>query len=226
MGIQWYTESTTMMKSIVFAALLAAVYAEAEADAGLYYGGYGYGGYGYGSYGLRSYAAPAYGYRSYSTYAAPAYGIRSYGYGLHGLHKRSADAEADAEADAGLYYGGYGYAAPAYGYSRSYGYGYAAPAYGVRSYAAYAAPAYGYRSHGYGLHGLHKRSADAEADASYLYGGYGYAASPVAYSGYAAAAPIAHVGYSAAPLVSSAYSYGGLRSAYGYGLRSAYGYGW
>merc|ERR550519_2194673 len=67
---------------------------EAEADAGLLYGGYGYGGLGYAGHG----------------YA---------GLGYYG--KRSADAE--PEADAGLYYGGYGYGAGlgyaglGYGYS-------------------------------------------------------------------------------------------------------------
>merc|ERR1712002_669454 len=57
---------------------------EAEADAGLLYGGYGYG-LGYAGLG---YAGIGYGY--------PAYGY----YG-----KRSADAEPEAKADAGLLYG-------------------------------------------------------------------------------------------------------------------------
>merc|ERR1711920_600940 len=58
---------------------------EADADAGLYYGGYagynGLAGYGYGlGYAARAYAAPAYSYAA-RTYAAPAYGYRS-AYGL------------------------------------------------------------------------------------------------------------------------------------------------
>merc|ERR1711915_641734 len=60
---------------------------EAEADAGLLYGGYGYG----LRYAGLGYAGIGYGY--------PAYGY----YG-----KRSADAEPEAKADAGLLYGGYG----------------------------------------------------------------------------------------------------------------------
>merc|ERR1712198_798215 len=106
MGIQWFAATTKMMKSILFAALVAAAYADAEpkADADAYYGYYGY---------ARPYA---YGYaRPYA-----------YGYGLGGfryLGKRSADADADADA----YYGYYGYARPyAYGYSGylgAYGYG-------------------------------------------------------------------------------------------------------
>merc|ERR1712198_799018 len=84
MGIQWFAATTKMMKSILFAALVAAAYADAEpkADADAYYGYYGY---------ARPYA---YGYaRPYA-----------YGYGLGGfryLGKRSADADADADA----YYG-------------------------------------------------------------------------------------------------------------------------
>merc|ERR1719391_950413 len=164
-----------MMKSIVFAALVAAVYADADAS-GIY------GGYGLGAYGVRSIAAvPTIGYSTLG------YGS-SLGYGR--IWKRSADAEADAEADASVLYGGYGYAAaPAYGYSAAI-----APAYTTTTIAA---PALGLRSaYGYGLNSVYglglrsslgygriwKRSADAdadaEADASILYGGYGYAAAP------------------------------------------------
>merc|ERR1712038_685185 len=170
---------------VALAALVAVAYAEVEADAGLLYGGYGYSGYspyayglGYGSYG---YAAPY----AYSAYASPYYGgyygARTYGYGLgYGRYwKRAADAEPKAEADASLLYGGYGY-----GYAAPYAYGsygYAAP----YAYSAYSSPYYygGLRTYGYGLGygrygGYWKRSADAEpeaeADASLLYGGYGY----------------------------------------------------
>merc|ERR1719464_1123826 len=98
------------MKSIFFACLVAAVYAEAEpeADADAFYGYNGlvsgYTGYALPAY--RSYAAPA-----YRTYAAPAYttGYANYGYaGLNAGHyigKREAEAEPEADA----YYGTYGY---------------------------------------------------------------------------------------------------------------------
>merc|ERR1719305_2092817 len=154
------------MKSIFFAALVAAVAPEpeAEAEADAYYGSYGYGlnrlSYG-GAYGLglRAYAAPA--YSGYSAYAAPAYtGYSGYGnlygagYGARYLGKRSADAEPEADA----YYGnlGYGYAGlNNYAAVRSYA---AAPAADGYS-AGYAAPAYtagyatGYSGYGsrYGL---------------------------------------------------------------------------
>merc|ERR1711915_568969 len=85
---------------------------EAEADAGLLYGGYGYGlgyaGLGYAGYG---YGYPAYGY-----------------YG-----KRSANAEPEAKADAGLLYGGYGYGL-GLGYA---GYGYGFSAYGFSTLGYY-----------------------------------------------------------------------------------------
>merc|ERR1712002_536584 len=111
MGIQWFAVSTKMMKSIVFAALVAAAYADAEpkADADAYYGGY---------YGLGAYGYSGLGYRSYGYVARPyasTYGAYSYGaYPYHAIGKRSADAEPEADADA--YYGGY-YGLGAYGYS-------------------------------------------------------------------------------------------------------------
>merc|ERR1712142_1068215 len=66
------------MKFLLVVALIACAYAEPEAEADAYYGGY----YGLGSYGY----AP---YRSYGAYR---------------LHKR--DAEAEPEADADAYYAG------------------------------------------------------------------------------------------------------------------------
>merc|ERR1711929_52352 len=120
MGIQWFAVSSKMMKSIVFAALVAAAFADAEpkADADAYYGGYyGLGAYGYSGLGYRSYGAYPYSYGAYS-YAAHPYSYGAY----HAIGKRSADAEPAADADA--YYGGY-YGLGAYGYSglgyRSYG---------------------------------------------------------------------------------------------------------
>merc|ERR1711915_1139045 len=104
MGTQWFAATTKMMKSILFAALVAAAYADAEpkADADAYYGYYGLGYAGYAGY----------------PYSYGRLGYRTFG-------KRSADAEPAADA----YYGYYGYAAP-YGYARSY----APYAYGYRSY--------------------------------------------------------------------------------------------
>merc|ERR1712127_949308 len=212
MGIQWSVYTTTtiiMMKSIFFAALVAAVAAEAapEADADAYYGAYGYSGltnYGYGlnrlSYGgayglgLRSYAAaPAYtGYSAYTGYG----NLYGAGYGARYLGKRSADAEPEAEAEADAYYGnlGYGYAGLNNYAVRSYA---AAPVAAVRSYAAapiaaaplatrsYAAVAPAYTGYtGLGARYLHKRSADAEPEADAYYGNaYGYNTLGYGYSG-------------------------------------------
>merc|ERR1712107_552796 len=108
MGIIRWIKTYNMMKSILFAALVAAVYADAEpkADADAYYYGgyYGLGAYGYHAIGKRSADAEptadadAYYYGGY--YGLGAYGYRSYGaspyyrsYGYHAIGKRSADAE-------------------------------------------------------------------------------------------------------------------------------------
>merc|ERR1712168_218865 len=183
MGIQLSVSTIKMMKSIFFACLVAAVYAEAEpkADADAFYN-YGYNGYNGLVSGYTGYALPA--YRSYAalayrTYASPAYttGYANYGYaGLNAGHyigKREAEAEPEADAEAfygynGLFNGYNGYALPAY---RSY----AAPA-----YRTYAAPAYttGYANYGYaGLNAGHyigKRESYAEPEADAYYGAYGY----------------------------------------------------
>merc|ERR1711935_736264 len=140
MGILHLTlvEEGSKMKFIAAACLIAATFAEpeanAEADAALLYGAYGYGGH----------ASPyALGYRGYAGYAgyAGAYGAYPYAraYGGHYIGKRSAEADADA------FYGAYGYSA--YGaspcaYSGYRGYsGYRAHAGYPYSYGAY--PAYG-----------------------------------------------------------------------------------
>merc|ERR1712168_879890 len=165
MGIQLSVSSINMMKSIFFACLVAAVYAEAEpkADADAYYG-LGYSGVvpGYTGYALPGYT----GYAGYGAYATPAYNTyRGYGYaGLRGHYIGKREAEAEPEADADAFYGynyglGYGYAAPI---ARTYA---AAPVATVaRTYAAapittvarsYAvAPiARSYGTYGYGLSG-------------------------------------------------------------------------
>merc|ERR1712033_31066 len=86
------------MKFIAAACLIAAAFAEPEADPAVLYGSYGY------------------GVGAYAGYAAYNYGAYPYTYGARYLGKRSADAE--PEADAALLYGNYGYT----GYA-----GYAAP---------------------------------------------------------------------------------------------------
>merc|ERR1719312_2059550 len=140
-----------MIKSIVFACLAVAAFAEPEAkpeaDAALLYAGaYGYP-YAYGAY--------PYGFRSY------AYGAYPYTYGAHYIGKREAEAEAKPEADAALLYAG------AYGYPYTYG----AYPYGYRSYA------YGAYPYAYGAYYIGKREAEAkpeaDADAALLYGAYG-----------------------------------------------------
>merc|ERR1712021_106229 len=176
MGILHLTlvEEGSKMKLITAACLIAATFAEpeanAEADAALLYGAYGYGGH----------ASPyALGYRGY----AGAYGAYPYAtaYGAHYIGKRSADAEPEAKADAALIYGAYGYAGHA---ASPYTYGHAA--YAGYPYAAGYAGAYGAYPYAgaYGGHYIGKRSAEAEpeADADAFYAAYG--ASPYAYSGY------------------------------------------
>merc|ERR1711884_683593 len=103
MGIQLSVSSINMMKSIFFACLVAAVYAEAEpkADADAYYG-LGYSG-----------VVPGYtGYAGYGAYATPTYSAYAgYGYtGLRGHYIGKREAEAEPEADADAFYGyNYGY---------------------------------------------------------------------------------------------------------------------
>merc|ERR1712128_288688 len=104
-----------------------------------------------------------------------------------------ADPDAKADADASVLYGAYGYA----GYAALYSLGY-------RGYAGAYAGAYGAYPYGHSYgHYIGKRSADAEpeADASVLYGAYGYA-------GYAAS-PYTHgySGYAASPYAYGAYPY-------------------
>merc|ERR1712168_1674770 len=162
MGIQLSVSTIKMMKSIFFACLVAAVYAEAEpkADADAYYG-LGYSGVvpGYTGYALPGYT----GYAGYGAYATPAYTAYGGYTGLRGHYIGKREAEAEPEADADAYYG--------YNYGLGYnnlGYGYAAPI--ARTYAAapvartYAAPittvarsyavapiARSYGTYGYGL---------------------------------------------------------------------------
>merc|ERR1712203_654241 len=131
MGIQLSVSTIKMMKSIFFACLVAAVYAEAEpkADADAYYG-LGYSGVvpGYTGYALPGAYRP---YAAYGAYATPTYNAYA-GYGYAGLNSHyigKREAEAEPEADADAYYG--------YNYGLGYntlGYGYASPI--ARTYAA------------------------------------------------------------------------------------------
>merc|ERR1739845_115686 len=124
MGIQLSVSTIKMMKSIFFACLVAAVYAEAEpkAEADAFYGYNGLVG-------------------GYTGYALPAYttGYANYGYaGLNAGHyigKREAEAEPEADAYYGTYgyngLSGLGYSGLGYGYASTYA---AAPV--ARTYAA------------------------------------------------------------------------------------------
>merc|ERR1712137_450506 len=161
MGTVWLIAGWTnkiIMKSIVFAFLLAAVYAEAEpkadADPALLYGAYGYG---YPS--TYAYGASPYAYSAYAGHYGYPYGYSAYRH----FGKRSADAEAepkadaDAEAEPALLYGAYGY--PTYGAYSAYS------AYRPYAYSAYAGH-YGY-PYGYSAYRhFGKRSADAEPEAN------------------------------------------------------------
>merc|ERR1712200_380749 len=215
MGIQLSVSTIKMMKSIFFACLVAAVYAEAEpkADADAYYG-LGYSGVvpGYTGYSLPGAYRP---YAAYGAYASPTYstygGYTGYaGLNRHFIGKREAEAEPEAEADADAYYG-YGYNNLGYGYN-NLGYGYAA-----RSYAApvatvartYAAPVTTV-ARPYAAYGAY---ATPTYNASL---GYGYA-SPIART--YAAAPVATVArtYAAAPVttVDRSYSVAPIARSYG-----------
>merc|ERR1712121_297969 len=92
-----------MIKSIVFACLAVAAYAEpeakAEADPALLYSA-GYGGY---------------------PYSLGAYTYGAYPYGIHAIGKR----EAEPKADAAYFYGRYPYAYGYSGYPYRFGYPYA-----------------------------------------------------------------------------------------------------
>jgi len=154
---------------------------EAEADASVFYGGYGYAAapYALGYAGYNGYGAyngyTGYGYAGYG-YSPLAYG---YGYGRgyygagHFIGKREAEAEAAPEADA--------HVALAYNYA-PYSYAYAPYAYAPYYYAPHASSyqqvstPFSFQS----VHQLHKREAEAEADASvaYAYAPYAYAAYP------------------------------------------------
>merc|ERR1711973_890957 len=148
MGIQWSTVVTKMMKSILFATLVAAASAGAEPKS-------------------KAEAQPFYGYPSMGFNF---HGMHPHPYGnFHSMYKRSADADVDN------YYGGYNYGYNFNGYPYFYGnfngqyphhfmgkrsadaeafyspYGYGSPyfgGYGSHSYN-YSPYSYGYQSYNY-----------------------------------------------------------------------------
>jgi len=139
------------MKLFVVLALVAAAFAEPEADPYLTYGGLWGAGYG----GYLGHHLTGYGYG----YAPSVYG------GYHAIGKREAEAEPEADADAALYYSGLGL-----GYAGLYG-----------GYRGHHLTGYGFpytRSVWGGYHAIGKREAEAEpkadADAALYYSGLGY----------------------------------------------------
>merc|ERR1711872_430291 len=140
-----------MLRTVLLACLVAAI--KADADAQAYYAPYHLGAYAYGAYPY------AYGAYHYGVPFGSSTGLDPITQGLdpvtqgavipaaHYIGKRSADAEADADAEA--YYAPYAYGAYAHG---AYPYAYGAYSYGAYPYTYGAYPyAYGaYNRFGYG----------------------------------------------------------------------------
>merc|ERR1712212_1206021 len=140
-----------MLRTVLLACLVAAIKADADAEA--YYAPYHLGAYAYGAYPY------AYGAYHYGVPFGSSTGLDPITQGLdpvtqgavvgHYIGKRSADAEAEADADAAAYYAPYAYGAYAHG---AYPYAYGAYAYGAYPYAYGGYPyTYGaYNRFGYG----------------------------------------------------------------------------
>merc|ERR1712168_832780 len=164
------THDTThrMIKSLVLTCLVAAVRADADADA--YYSIYGYAGVPFGSstgpdpitQGLDPVT------QGYAGYGHPYYG--------HYLGKRSADADPAVVVAGAVPFGSSTCLDPITQGLDPVTQGVALP------YHGYAAYGYGYPYFGHHLIG--KRSADADADAYYAGYPFAYAAHPYAYAGY------------------------------------------
>merc|ERR1712168_613799 len=160
------THDTThrMIKSLVLTCLVAAVRADADADA--YYSLYGYAGVPFGSstgldhitQGLDPVT------QGYAGYGYPYYG--------HYLGKRSADADPAVVVAGAVPFGSSTGLDPI--------------TQGLDPVTQGFVPYHGYAAYGYPYYGhyLGKRSADAEADAYYAGYPFAYAAHPYAYAGY------------------------------------------
>merc|ERR1711935_354069 len=181
--------SSTNMKFFVIASILvAAAYAEADADP--YYAAYGYAGHPVAYAGIKSapcvnsanlpvpcaggvangYAYGAFGYPYASAYAG-------YPDGIYGRKKREAEAEPEADAYYAAY-GAYPYAAAGLGYAAYGAYPYAG-VYGAGAYSAYGAYPYGL--------GLAAGYASLSPSASVSINGLAPAAVPAVAGGYAGA---------------------------------------
>merc|ERR1711935_521190 len=220
--------STNMKFFVISSILVAAAYAEADADP--YYAAYGYAGHPVAYAGIKSapcvnsanlpvpcaggvangYAYGAFGYPYASAYAG-------YPYGIYGRKKREAEAEPEADAYYAAY-GAYPYAAAdlgyaGLGYTAGLGYsglGYAA---GIPNpvHAVAATPAGLTHSSNVGICtnylgasvpcGRKKREAEAEPEADASYGAYPYAAG----LGYAAYGAYPYAGVAATGLGYAAY---------------------
>merc|ERR1712180_409800 len=133
-----------MLRTVLLACLVAAIKADADAEA--YYAPYHLGAYAYGAY---PYGVP---FGSSTGLDPITQGLDPVTQGAvvgHYIGKRSADAEAEADADATAYYAPYAYGAYAHG---AYPYAYGAYAYGAYPYAYGGYPyTYGaYNRFGYG----------------------------------------------------------------------------
>eukprot|EP00088_Acartia_fossae_P047002 TRINITY_DN508_c1_g1_i1.p1 TRINITY_DN508_c1_g1~~TRINITY_DN508_c1_g1_i1.p1 ORF type:complete len:257 (-),score=78.51 TRINITY_DN508_c1_g1_i1:252-1001(-) len=197
-----------MMKSIFFACLVAAVYAEAEPEAQYFYNGaYNtYAGYPY-TYGMinRAMYSP-YTYNAFSGYPAATY---------HALGKRSAEAEAEPEADAQYLYGNT-YAPYTYTNAAAYNtYSAVRPAVNAYNYVNAAVPAV--RSYSAAVPAVRSYSAAVPAVSAVR----SYSAAVPAVRSYSAAVPAVSAvrSYSAAvPAVSAVSAY----SAYPYATQYAH----
>ncbi len=191
------------MKLFLLACLVAAAYAESDAESdpyliSPYFGGYA--GHAYAPFAYRGYAT---GYAGHFNYPYATYGYTT----GHFIGKREAEAESDPffysahglvtpYAHAGFY--------PGYAHAGFYPYAHHAAVYGPKTYANDAVSPFGYAAKGQyvaanaGAVHVAKREAEAESDPAYLvnpyFGGY---ARPFAYSA-AYARPFAYTAYNSA----------------------------
>merc|ERR1712106_696329 len=181
-----------MIKSVLFTCLVAAVSADAEADAA--YPGYGYP-YAHGVYAAHVPFGSSTGLDPITQGLDPVTqgAVPYYGLGYGGYHYGKRSAEAEPEADAAYLGYGYPYAFGGYGYAAHVPFGSStgldAITQGLDAVTQGAVPHYGlgYAGYHYGRRSADAEpKADAEADAAYL--GYGYPYAHGVY-GYAAHVP-------------------------------------